>query len=263
MNKMADYNKNALITGASSGIGYEFACQLSNQGYETILVARNEEKLQKVAKELKEVYKTDPFILTADLSTDYGMNKVEEKINELKNLDILVNNAGFGIPKRFQEVPLKRLEEMIELHVMAPTRLTYAAIPKMKKGSAIINVSSIASMITNYRAALYSPTKSYLTMFSKILKKDLKEKGIKVQALCPGFTKTNFGKTKEFEGYHGKKKPSFMYSSAQEVVIKSLEDLKKDFVVCIPGFHNKILIKLMNDRFFSNLLWKYYGKNTK
>lgn len=251
-------NLRALITGASKGIGAEFARQLSWKGYDCVLIARGKEKLEETAEELRKVYGADPETLIADLSTYGGIEKVEDYIKGLDSLDMLVNNAGFGIPKKFQDSPLNRLQDMIKLHVVAPTRLCYAAIPKMKQGS-IINVASVAPLVNSAGSALYSPTKYYLISFSKILQKDLGEK-VKVQALCPGFTHTSFHDTEEF-GDWDVNIPRFLWTDAKYVVEKSLKSLEKDKVVCIPGFHNKIVISLVNNRLLSSLLWRYYKKS--
>jgi len=248
----------ALITGASSGLGAEFARQLSWIGYNPILVARRKEKLEELSEELKRVYGVSPEILTADLSAYEGMEKVEDYIEKLGGLDMLVNNAGFGIPKKFQDVGLEKLQGMINLHVIAPTRLCYRAIPKMREKGAIINVASIAPLVTKSNAAVYSPTKSYLITFSKILQKDLGNK-IKVQVLCPGFVHTSFHDTEAFKGYDVRI-PKFLWRDKEYVVKKSLRALGKNKVVCIPGIENKILVSLMNNKLISSILWGYYQK---
>ncbi|MDP3027094.1 MAG: SDR family oxidoreductase [Nanoarchaeota archaeon] len=252
----------ALITGASGGLGAEFARQLAEKNYDLILVARKKDRLDSLADELQKNYSNKCDILVSDLSTYEGMEKVEDYIRKLDSLDTLINNAGFGIPKRFQDVPLNKLQDMINLHIIAPTRLCYAAIPimiKQKKG-AIINVSSLASLIPKSKSAIYSATKSYLTMFSKTLQGDL-EKEIKIQALCPGFTHTDFHDTKEFKDYNARI-PEFLWRDPEYVVKKSLKELDKSIVICVPGFENKILVSLMNNKLISSLLWKYH-KNEK
>ena len=251
--------KKALITGASSGIGKEFAIQLSKKGYHTVLVARRKEKLEEVANELEKNYPTKSEILVSDLSKQEGMEEVENYIKKLDGLDMLINNAGFGIPRKFQDIPLEKSLDMINLHVTTPTRLCYAAIPKMSKQGVIINVSSLASLIPKAGSSVYAATKSYLTMFSKTLQKDLRDK-IKIQALCPGFTHTGFHDTEEFKNW-GANIPKLLWTNAEYVVEKSLKDLKKDKVVCIPEFHNHILLSLMNNKLISPILWKFYGKN--
>ncbi len=251
----------SLITGASSGIGAEFAFQLSEKGYNPILVARRQEKLEKLAKALEKEYLVHPKVLSADLLKEEDLEKVEDYISGLSHLDFLVNSAGFGIPGKFQEVFLTKSLDMLDLHAVVPTRLCHTAIQKMDKGN-IINVSSLASLINRPGYTVYSATKSYLTVFSQTLQKDLGE-NIKVQALCPGFTHTPFHYTKEYKDKSGLQKiPAFLWMDVEEVVKSSLKELgkKRHKVVYIPGFNNRFFLSLMNNKIISPLIWRYYDK---
>jgi len=255
-------NLTALITGASSGIGAEFAKRLSENKYNTILVARRKEKLENLSKQLSEKYNTKSDYLTADLTKKQDIKKVQDYIINLNKLDFLINNAGFGIPKNFHEADLEKQLDMINLHIIAPTCLTYSAIPKMinqKKGT-IINVSSLASLIPKPRSSIYSATKSYLTTFSQNLNLTLKDRGIKIQALCPGFTHSDFYQTKEYEKWDKTKIPKFLWMSIEDVVDSSLKALKKDKVIHIPSYKNNLLLHVMNNKLLAKLIWKYQEK---
>lgn len=245
----------ALVTGASSGIGEEFAKQLSAKGYDVVLVARRQSNLESLASDLHAKYSVKPEVLVSDLSTYEGIAKAEDYIRSMDSLDMLVNNAGFGVPGRFQDIPMDKLQAMINLHVIASTRLCYQAIPKVK---AIINVCSTAAFISKSGRAVYSATKSYLTMFSKALQEDVP--WIKIQALCPGFTYSNFHSTDEFKG-DKENAPKFLWMTPEQVVKKSLKALDRKEVVYVPGFYNKLLVSLMNNKLISPLVWKYYNRH--
>jgi short-subunit dehydrogenase len=241
---MTDHAKGtALITGASSGIGATFARQLAAQGYDLILVARRLNRLQSLADELKQRFPVCIDALPADLADPADLERVEKRIAQQGNLTMLVNNAGFGTVGAFVQVPLERHLEMIRVHVIATTRLCYAALPGMiqRKQGAIINVSSTAALLPTH--ATYSSTKAYLNFFSEALQKELKGTGICVQALCPGLTHTEFHDRPEFQSPQSmiQKAPKSAWMSADDVVVTSLRALGRGSVICIPGWINRFL----------------------
>lgn len=239
--------RTALITGASSGIGAAFARKLASQGYDLVLVARREAKLTQLAVELQAQFHINTEVMVADLSQPAGVERVEERIVELINLELLINNAGFGIPGKFADVPLHKTLAMIDVHVLASVQLSHAALPGMiaRDTGGIVNVSSIGALIPRAGDATYCATKAYLVAFSQALQGELLDTGIRVQALCPGFVPTGFLDHPDYEVLQVKHKiPRWLWTSAEEVVEESFRALKRDQVICIPGFKNRIFIAM-------------------
>jgi len=239
-------NKTAIITGATSGIGASFAKKLASQGYDLFITGRRIDIIQKLADKLSKKYKIKVKIIIAELSNNNHIEKLVRFIHKLKNIDILVNNAGFGLFEYFSEVPIDDCEKMIYVHCLAAIKLIHAVIPKMiKQGyGSIINVSSLAAVCPVKKDAVYSGTKSFLNTFSESLNMELGNKGIIIQSLCPGFTSTDFHKKIKINSEDMKKLRHFKWMSADEVVEYSLKCLRKNKVICIPGWRNRILVKL-------------------
>ncbi len=236
-------SRTALITGASSGIGAAFARQLAPQGFHLILVARREERLAALAAELQGRHRISAEVLDADLSEPADIERVERRIAELENVDLLINNAGFGAPGSFAETDLATQLTMIDVHIIASVRLCRATLPGMitRHRGAIINVSSIAGLVPIPGSATYSSTKAYLNVFSEALQAELRGTGVKVQALCPGFTHTGFHDTPEHRGFHRSGIPDALWMSAEEVAAQSLNALGRRQVIFVPGFKNRLL----------------------
>lgn len=233
----------ALITGASSGIGEAFAKKLASWGYNVVLVARRLQKLESIAKELEQRHPIAAEALPADLATDSGVALIEKRIGEIPDLTMLVNNAGFGTRGPFADVALVKSLAMIQVHVIASTRFARAALPGMttRRKGIIINVASPSAFVPLANNTVYSATKSYLISFSKCLQLEVADAGIKVQALCPGLTYTEFHDTDEFKGMDRSQFPGFMWMSAKETVKQSLDALNNGKVVFVPGFVNRLL----------------------
>jgi short-subunit dehydrogenase len=233
----------ALITGASSGIGAEFARQLAAQGHDLILVARRADRLAALAAELQERHGITAEPLVADLSITGDVEKVAARLAELSTLVLLVNNAGFGIGKTFADADLDGQLAMLKVHVVAPNRLAHAALPGMiaRGTGGIINVASLAAFMALPGNANYCATKAYLVTFSRSLAAEVAKKGVNVQALCPGFTITDLHGRPE-QGKVGRENtPRFLWGSAQSVVADSLRALDRGQVVCVPGFINHMI----------------------
>lgn len=255
--------RTALITGASSGIGAAFAHQLALQGYDLVLVARREAKLTELANELQERFHINTEVMIADLSQLAGVERVEKRIVELTNLELLVNNVGFGIPGKFTEVPLNKTLAMIDVHVFASVRLTHAVLPGMiaRDKGGIVNVSSIGAFIPRAGDATYCATKAYLVAFSQALQAELQGTGIRIQALCPGFVPTEFLNHPDYEVLQVKHKiPKWLWTSAKEVVEQSLGALKRDSVIYIPGFKNRVFVTMTRIG-FADVLTKRLAKS--
>lgn len=244
-----------LITGASSGIGAVFARTLASQGYNLVLVARRERLLTSLADEMQEKFHVGVQVFPADLSDPTEVERVAKKIGEIGDLEVLINNAGFGVPGRFAETPPERNVAMIQVHVLATVRLCRAALPGMiaRSRGSIINVSSIAAFMPNPRNTTYSATKAYLNVFSETLQDELQGTGIRVQALCPGLTHTEFHDHPGYEGYKTRI-PAFFWMSAEDVVAGSLDALEKGRVICIPGFKNRLIVALARNRLCSSVV---------
>ena len=228
----------ALITGATAGIGASYANLLAKEGFDLILVARDLPRLNKVAKELNKRFGVKTQCIKADLTKPSQLAKVEKRVADLKKpIDVLVNNAGFGIKDSFTASNLDKEQELLDVLVTAPMRLTHAVLPVMVKRNTgiIVNVSSVASFIAG---GTYSAAKSYLTVFSESLHTELRGTNVKISALCPGFTRTEFHA-------RGRMKmtalPKFMWLNSDELVNKSWKYAKANRVICIPGWQYKIL----------------------
>lgn len=234
--------RTALVTGASAGLGAEFARQLAAAGTDLVLVARREDKLAALAEELGKAHHIGVEVLQADLSTEEGMARVERRAGELTGLDLLVNNAGFGGRGGFAKGDVSGHMTMVKVQIDTTVRLTRAALPGMldRARGGIINVASIAAF-SPFSGPMYSGTKSFLVMFSENLHGEVRDKGVAVQALCPGFTHTEFH---EVAGMDKSALPKGLWMSAERVVRISLRRLGRG-ALCIPGLRNKAISFLM------------------
>jgi hypothetical protein len=228
--------KTALITGASAGLGAEFAIQLAKKGFNLVLVARREKHLKLLGDGLHSKYGITITQLPMDLSVLEDINKVITFINHTDNLEILINNAGFGTVGKFYRVDPEKELAMLNVHMVAPVMLCRAVLPGMisrNKGS-IINVSSLAGIIP-VRSVLYGSTKSFLITFSEALRDELRNSQIKVQVLCPGFFLSEFHDTNEYNNFSRSRIPHFLWMTSQQVVNESLDSLTNNRLICIPG----------------------------
>jgi short-subunit dehydrogenase len=232
-------NQTILITGASTGIGYELAKLCAHDKYSLVLVARNEEKLIQVADELKEKYNVSVTILAKDLSLPHAP---EEIFHELKNkdisIDILVNNAGVGVYGNFSETDLHKEIKMIDLNISSLVKMTKLFLPQMeiKRHGKILNVASLAGFMPGPGMSVYYASKAFVLSFSEALNEELKGSGISVTALCPGPTKTEFEKNADFSFSH-----ALHLMDAKIVAQVGYKALMKGKAVVIPGFRNNIV----------------------
>ena len=203
----------ALITGASSGIGASYAKQLAGKGFDLILLARRKERLQFLADKLQSDYSIRCEIISADLSNCEEINKVVNYIHQVDTLDILINNAGFATVGHFADIPLEKSMRMFHLHMTASMQLSHAALQRMleRKRGAIINVSSMGAFMLTPGNVLYDATKSFLVTFSENISLEARDKGIKVQVLCPGFTRTEFHEVGDFKNFDRSVIPPTLY----------------------------------------------------
>lgn len=249
-------NKIALITGATSGIGAEFAKQFASQNYDLIITGRREKIINAFADELKQKYKINVEVVIAELANENDLNLLEQKIKNINNLEILVNNAGFGDRKPFAEGNIELYQSMVTAHITATMKLTRAALNNMiiNKAGTIINVASMGAFIRFPGSNIYCATKAFITLFSETLSLELKNTGIKVQSLCPGLTVTDFFVPLNEDIKELEKSRNWLYKtmSAKEVVAISLKYLANNKFLCIPGWRNKLLVYYRTlQRFFN------------
>ena len=230
-------SKWALVTGATAGIGESFTRLLASKGFNIALVARDEARLHERAAGLREKYGVQTFVLPADLATVAGCASVEHYINEFE-IEVLINNAGFGINQAFTASDLNAEQDLLDVLVRTPMRLMHVILPKMKarNSGTVINVSSVASFIAG---GTYSASKSYLTVLSESLHTELLGTDVKVSALCPGFTRTEF-----HQRGHMKMKglPEFMWLNSDQLVATAWSDAQSGKAVSVPGWQYKLLV---------------------
>ena len=234
-----------MITGASSGIGATFARALAARGYDLVLVARRKERLEALAAELAASHGARAEVLEADLTVDAERLRVEERIAGAENLDLLVNNAGFGTMGRFWEADLDGQDQMHRLHVLTTVRLMHAALAAMTRRDrgAVINVSSVAGFVQGSSTS-YSSTKCWMNCFTEGIYLELKSVGskVKVQALCPGFTETEFHDVAKIRRESIAKR---LWMRAEDVVNASLEGLERDQLFVVPGWIYKLIVHVV------------------
>jgi len=230
----------ALVTGATAGIGESFTRLLAENNYNIVLVARDLPRMQERARDLEAKYKVSTHVIQADLATDEGCATVEQYITN-NQIDVLINNAGFGINKAFTMSALDAEQQMMDVLVRTPMRLMHVALPGMKERNkgVIINVSSVAGYIAG---GSYSASKSYLTVLTESLHTELAGTNLKVSALCPGFTRTEFHQRGRMSM---KGLPNFMWLNSDDLVAKSWSDALKGEAVSIPGWQYQLLVFLI------------------
>jgi uncharacterized protein len=230
----------ALITGASSGIGAAFAAALAQRKYDLIVVARRQDRLDELARSIERSHGVKVESLAADLTRDQDLAQVEQRIHAASQLDLLINNAGFGSRGKFFETDLARQDQMHRLHVLATMRLTHAALAGMvtRSKGGIINVSSVAGFWQAPGNVSYCATKCWMNSFTEGLALELAgaRSPVKVQALCPGYTRSEFH---DAAGLNRNHIGAGMWMSAEEVVAESLRGLDQGKTFVIPGWRYK------------------------
>ena len=232
----------ALVTGATAGIGESFTRLLAENGYNIILVARDLPRLQERAHALEAKFAISTKVIQADLSTDTGCALIEQYIAN-NQVDVLINNAGFGINKAFTVSQLDAEQQLLDVLVRTPMRLMHAVLPGMKERDkgVVINVSSVAGWIAG---GTYSASKSYLTVLSESLHTELAATHVKVCALCPGFTRTEFHQRGRMSM---KGLPAFMWLNADKLVATAWKEAVAGKAVSVPGWQYQILTFVMRN----------------
>lgn len=222
----------ACITGATSGIGAAFTTLLAHQGFDLILVARDVERLEALATQLRESEHVLVEVLSADLATDAGTAAVCERLaDDDRPVQILVNNAGFGLNQPFVGGDLAREEQLLNVLVRAVMRLSHAVLPGMvQRGSGmVLNVSSVAAWLP---MGTYSAAKSWVTVFSESLMTELSGTGVTVTAVCPGYTHTEFQQRAHLKTGS---LPEWAWLDAEDVAREALADAKRGRALSVPS----------------------------
>ena len=236
----------ALVTGASSGIGAVYAHRLAKRGFDLILVARNEERLSAIADRLRAETGRNVEIIAVDLGAANGQHRIEQMLKTDEAITLLVNNAGFGGSAPLLDADVDKMQQMIELNVTALTRLTYAAVPGFVKrgGGSIINIASIVAIAPELLNGVYGGTKAFVLAFSQSLKHELADKNIRIQAVLPGATATEFW---AIAGVPMEHLPSEIVMSAEDMVDASLVGFDQGELVTIPALEDAGLQKAYED----------------
>jgi short-subunit dehydrogenase len=226
----------ALITGASSGIGAIYADRLAKRGYDLILVARNEQRLNDLADRLAKETGRSVISLRADLGNREDLAKVESRLRDDQTITLLINNAGIGAIKPLLETDVDQMEDLIALNVTALTRLTYAAAPSfVARGTGtIINIASIVGIAPERLNGVYGASKAFVLGLSQSLQHELADKGVRIQAVLPGATATDFW---EISGMPYQDLPTSIVMSTEDMVDAALVGLDQGEVVTLPSLH--------------------------
>lgn len=230
--------RTSLVTGATAGIGHEFATQLAARGDDLVLVARDSARLEQVAEELRAAYAVGVEVIAADLADRAQLAVVEARLADRERpVDLLVNNAGFGLKGRFLDNTVDAENAMLDVLVTAVLRLSHAALTAMtERGSGgIINVSSVAAFLPR---GTYSAAKAWVNSFSEWAAAEYRDRGVTVTALCPGFTKTEFHERMEVSRDSA---PSWLWLEADDLVRQAIADHEAGKVYSIPSARYKAI----------------------
>ncbi|MDA3862698.1 MAG: SDR family oxidoreductase [Deltaproteobacteria bacterium] len=223
----------AVVTGASSGLGREFALKLAQRGYNLVITARRQKRLEELKKQVEDQYGRQCHLIVSDLSTETGVDKLLAAIDELQiEVEVLINNAGLGKRGSFEKISHQDIKTLIEVDIMALTRLAHHFYSKMVvgKGGYILNVASVAGFNPIPFFSVYGAAKTYVLFLSEALASEGKDKNIKITALCPGPVNTEFFDVAEATDLHFEK----LLNSPEKVVDKGLSCLFSGQNICIP-----------------------------
>jgi len=237
--------RTALITGATSGIGAAFARQLASRGHGLVLVARDTERLTAVAAELSARHHVDTAVLPADLATAAGCGVVEERLAATDDpIDLLVNNAGITLNQSFLRSTADDEERLLGVNVRAVMRLTHAALPGMvaRRHGGIINVSSASGFAAVMPGSTYPASKAWVMHFSEAIGLSVRQFGVRVMALAPGYTRTEFH---DRAGINMTKTPPWLWLDADDVARDGLRDLTRGRLVSVPNWKYKTVVFAM------------------
>ncbi len=239
-------SKTAVITGATSGIGAAYARRFAQQGYDLIITGRKKEVIQKQADDISAKNKVKVTVVIAEFSKDSDVQKVLDAVKGRDDIEVLINNAGHsGYDRHFEDLDIAEHENLVKVHVIAAMRLISLVLPGMikRQQGSIINVASIAGYMPVPGLSVYCGVKAFLKLYTQSLHLELMDKSIKVLALCPGYTDTNWGMdyfSQRLKDEAGKLKAM----DPEKVVDYSLKALDKNKWVCVPGMSNRVMTRL-------------------
>ncbi|MBT3539225.1 SDR family oxidoreductase [Candidatus Parcubacteria bacterium] len=248
--------KTVLVTGASSGIGYELCKLFAQDNNNIVLVARDEKKLNTIANELKNIYGIQTYVFTHDLTDDDAPQKLYTKLQEKNiNIDILVNNAGFGVYGHFKETNLTKELDMMKVNMSSLVELTKLFLPRMtdRKNGKIMNVASTASFQPGPGMAIYYASKAFVLSFSEAISEELQDTGVTVTTLCPGPTKTGFENVADM-----KFSKHLQLMTAKDVADIGYRAFMKGKRIIIPGLKNKFevfILRFTPRKIVTKIVW--------
>lgn len=233
----------ALVTGGTAGIGKAFAVRLASEGWDLILVARDVERLKQFCASLTATYLVRVEALPADLSTADGIEAVEVRLRSTP-VDLLINNAGLSLNTPFLKSTVDQELYLLSVNIQAVMRLTHAVLPAMvERGRGdVINVSSVSGFAATMPGSTYPASKAWVTHFSESIALSVARHGVRVMALCPGFTRSEFHSR---AGIDMRKTPGWMWLDAPRVAADALRDLRKGQTVSVPSWKYKVLVGVM------------------
>ena len=236
--------KMALITGATSGIGAAYAYALAEQGHDLIITGRRRDVIENVANKIEKQFQVKASVAIAELSEKKDLDQLLDMIKKIGPVDVLVNNAGFTTKGLYHQQDIIEQEKMVLVHAVAMMKLTHAVLPGMieRRSGTIINVSSIQAVTPMSLSTTYCSVKAFMKNFSMSLFCEVREHGIKVQCVLPGFTRSDLGRTIGVDMNTMGDRDMVHWMLPEEVVQISLRELhRKNKVICVPGFGNKAL----------------------
>lgn len=239
--------KFVLITGASSGIGRAFAFEYARKGRSLVLVSRSKKKLESLASTLNKTYSVSTHVLIQDLSNHDSAEALFTSISNLNiEIDLIINNAGLGLIGDFEDQDIFKIQEMIFLNIFTLTKITYLLLPQIKKNKGgIINVASQAAFQPLPHAAVYAASKAYVLNFTQAISEELINYNLRIMALCPGVTRTDFF----LKANYTLDRMRLKSLSTEEVVLEAINGFEKGKSVLVTGWLNKLLTFLV--RFFT------------
>lgn len=250
----------AVVTGATSGIGKAYAERLAADGFDLVITGRRREMLTELATGLRSRYGIKVQVVIAELSDESDLKGLMRLLAKKDDIFFLVNNAGFGSGETFCRCSMEEHMKMLNVHVVASLKLIYTVLPQMirHQRGAIINVSSMGAFTPAPGSTMYASTKMFLKSFTESLHMEVKQHGIQVQCICPGFTRTEFHSRRKAGKINGGTS-ILKYMEAEDVVRKSMKSIGKGKVMVVPGLMNRLIVSLVQifpRRFYFSLMEK-------
>lgn len=256
-----------LITGASAGIGAAFARIYASHGYDVALVARRQDRLDALADEIRLRSGVETYVIAEDLADPTACDRIlAELAAQGRHVDALVNNAGFGLPGAYEATTWQAQADKLQVLVAAVCELTHKVLPGMveRKTGRIVNVASVAGMTPGTAgSALYGPSKAFLIRFSQGLHQEVRENGVHVSVLCPGFTYSEFHDVNGSRERITRTVPSWLWMGADEVAAAGYEAAEANRPLCVPGVYNQLIaaaLKVLPDEWVMALMQTRVGR---